>query len=278
VSEDARAAAERRLRAVAEAGDSPFDLAEAALALASLERPGVDLARYRHHLDLLAQDTGEAARGASDAAERAAAIAEAMFVRAGYSGDALTYDDLQNANLIRVIDRRKGLPVALGILVIHAGRAQGWSLAGLAFPGHFLVRLEGEGERAIIDPFHGGRICRAAELRKLLKATGGGNAELSAEYYATVSDREILVRLQNNSKLRLMKAQRAREALDTIERMLLFAPEQAALWHEKGLLDRHLGNMKAAIAAFETCLVRSDDVALRHRTAALLQQLRSTLN
>ncbi len=32
-----------------------------------------------------------------------------------YQGDRQTYDDLQNANLMRVIDRRKGLPVALAI-------------------------------------------------------------------------------------------------------------------------------------------------------------------
>ena len=42
-----------------------------------------------------------------------------------YRGDEETYDDLDNANLMRVIERRKGLPVALGILYLYAARSQG---------------------------------------------------------------------------------------------------------------------------------------------------------
>ncbi len=38
------------------------------------------------------------------------------FAEHRYHGDTLTCHDLQNANPMRVIDRRKGLPVALGIL------------------------------------------------------------------------------------------------------------------------------------------------------------------
>src|SRR3546814_8592275 len=42
----------------------------------------------------------------------------------GYHGDTESYDDPQNADLVRVIDRRMGLPVSLGVLYIHAARAQ----------------------------------------------------------------------------------------------------------------------------------------------------------
>src|SRR5205823_4587128 len=162
---------------------------EAALALASFERPRVGPAHYREHLQLLARDVGRHPGAAGDVAERARALNEIVLLKYGYSGDALTYDDLQNANLMRVVDRRKGLPVALGILYMHAGRAQGWETVGLAFPGHFLVRLSDGPERLIIDPFHGGRICAAAELRELLKATTGIDSELQSEHYTPVSDR-----------------------------------------------------------------------------------------
>ncbi len=64
----------------------------------------------------------------------------------GYRGDAETYDDLANANLIRVIERRKGLPVALGVMWLHAARAAGWAAHGVDFPAHFLVALEGSGQ------------------------------------------------------------------------------------------------------------------------------------
>ena len=165
-----RGAAQAFLRDVGGMGDGPLPLAPAALALAALERPSVDLARYHHHLASLAHEVGAVAGGSAEIERRVAALNTVILERYGYQGDTLTYEDLQNANLMRVIDRRKGLPVALGILYIHAARAQGWDMAGLAFPGHFLVRLQDAGARLILDPFHGGKPREAAELRDLLKA------------------------------------------------------------------------------------------------------------
>jgi regulator of sirC expression with transglutaminase-like and TPR domain len=260
-----RAAHEAWLRGIAGAGEAPVDIAEAALRLASFDRPRVDLARYRDHLAELA--AGVAASGA----DAATALAETMR-RHGYEGDSLTYDDLQNANLIRVIDRKKGIPVALGILYLHAARAQGWQMEGLAFPGHFLVRLE---HRFILDPFNGGRLCDAASLRKLLRATAG-RAELAPEDYAAASDRAILLRLQNNIKLRLLKDD-PEKALEVVDRMLLFMPDEASLRVEAGYLSIHAGKLRAASAHLERALADGDDF-LRHRAAALLQQLRGRLN
>jgi regulator of sirC expression with transglutaminase-like and TPR domain len=129
------------LREIGASGEHILPIAEAALVLASFERPRVGPTRYREHLQLLARDVGRHPGAAGDGAARVRALNEIILLKYGYSGDALTYDDLQNANLMRVVDRRKGLPVALGILYMHAGRAQGWETVGLAFPGHFLVRL-----------------------------------------------------------------------------------------------------------------------------------------
>src|SRR5215510_9236855 len=173
----------RFLRDLSASGDPILPIAEAALVLAAFERPRVGPARYREHLRLLVRDVGRHPGTAGDLAARARALNETILLKHGYSGDELTYDDLQNANMMRVIDRRKGLPVALGILYMHAARAQGWQTAGLSFPGHFLIRLSEGPERLILDPFHGGRICGAAELRELLKATVGRDSELLPEHH-----------------------------------------------------------------------------------------------
>lgn len=270
-------AEERFLRSLAGA-DETLALAEAALALAARRGDAGDPAVYAEHLALLSADVRLAAGAASDVAGRAQVLASVIAGRHGYRGDAETYDDLQNADLRRVIDRRRGLPVALGILYIHCGRAQGWTMRGLAFPGHFLVRLDDDDERAIIDPFNGGAICGAAELRALLKATAGNAAELERAHYASVTDRQILLRLQNNIKQRLIRTERYAEALATVDDMLLFAPAEAALWRESGLLNAHLDNVRAAIAAFEEYLRRDSSDAARRHTAVLLQQLKKRLN
>jgi regulator of sirC expression with transglutaminase-like and TPR domain len=266
------------LRELGTSGERILPIAEAALALASFERPRVGPTRYREHLRLLAGDVGSHPGAAGDVAERARALNEIILLKYGYSGDELTYDDLQNANLMRVVDRRKGLPVALGIIYMHAGRAQGWETVGLAFPGHFLVRLSAGPERLILDPFHGGRVCTAVELRELLKATAGSDSELQSEHYTPVSDRDVLLRLQNNLKARLIQAERYDRAVTIAETMLMLAPDLAELWRETGLLHTRLGNLRAAAAALEQFVLRARDGMARHQAAALLQQVRSKLN
>jgi regulator of sirC expression with transglutaminase-like and TPR domain len=268
----------RYLRDLAGMASPVLPIGEAALALASFDRPRVGLARYRQHLAALARDVGRHDGSGGGLVARARALNEIILLKHGYAGDELTYDDLQNANLMRVVDRRRGLPVALGILYLHASRAQGWDSVGLAFPGHFLIRLGDGAERLILDPFHGGKVCDAASLRELLKAMAGQEVELSPEHYAPVADRDVLLRLQNNLKSRLLQAGHAERAVAVVETMLLLAPDLSELWHEAGLLHARLGNMRAAMRAIEEFIVRAPDGMARHQAASLLQQLKSKLN
>jgi regulator of sirC expression with transglutaminase-like and TPR domain len=275
-----REASEAALARIAALPDGEIDLAEAALALAALDRPQVPLDRYRDHLAELAADVAEevSAARAERGVERAAALARVLFERHGYAGDRLTYDDIQNANLMRVIDRRKGLPVALGILMIHAARGQGWDMVGLSFPAHFLVRLESGGDRLILDPFGRGRILDSADLRELLKEVAGEGAELKPGHYEPAANRAVLLRLQNNIKTRLIKEQKLEAAGRVVMRMLLFAPEEAQLWREAGMIEAHLGNLKRAIGLIETYRDKSPGEAQRRHAAVLLQELAQRLH
>lgn len=271
------------LRRFAGCADSEIDLTEAALVLASRARPGVSLDRYRDHLAELVQSVTATYDALPESASRPQdALASVIHDSFGYAGDRQTYDDLQNANLMRVIDRRKGLPIALGILYLHCGRAMGWDISGLNFPGHFLIRLdtrfENETRRALIDPFNGGSEVTVAELRELLKATHGADAELAPGHYADAGNRDILIRLQNNRKIRLLKADRIAEGLAAVEDMLLFAPGEAALWHEAGVLNAHLGNLRAALVAFDHCQDLTDNPAERAQIAGLISDIRARLN
>src|SRR5262249_29375802 len=146
---------ERFLRELGADPSPVLPIAEAALALAAFERPRVALGRYREHLEALGRDIGRHPGAAGPIEARVRALNEIILLKHGYGGDELTYDDIQNANLMRVVDRRKGLPVALGILYLHGARAQGWDAVGLGFPGHFLIRLSDGADRLTLNPFHG---------------------------------------------------------------------------------------------------------------------------
>jgi len=262
------------LRQVGETPDEGVKIAETALLLGSLERPGVALGRYRDHLRLVADDLARAAMGAGSLGERVAALNSVMFLNYGYKGDRRTYDDPQNANLLRVIDRRHGLPVALGIVMIDAARAQGWDVAGLRFPGHFLLRMEYQGQRVILDPFEEGQERSAADLRSLLRAQGDDEAELLPGHYEAASDREVLVRLQNNLKLRQMQLGDNMAAIATLDTMLWIAPQDKYLWREKARLAALLGRIDGAVAALKEYIARETLDGPRHDAAMLLQKLR----
>jgi regulator of sirC expression with transglutaminase-like and TPR domain len=201
-----------------------------------------------------------------------------LFDRHGYAGDQTTYNDLQNANLMSVIDRRRDLPIALGILYIHAARAQGWSIEGINFPGHFLLRLRDGAAAAIVDPFNGGRVCAAEDLRELVKAVEGETAELRPAHFQPAGNRQMLLRLQNNIKLRLLRGERVPEAAAVVERMLLVAPDEPGLWHEAGVLQGRLGNLRAAVSALENLVALCRGSENYRAATRLLADMKARLN
>ena len=268
----ARQDAERFLRALAAKPDAAIPIGEAALALAVLDSRDADPAPHRSHLAALARESGAAAGPGSDLAARIHALNSIVAGRYGYQGDAENYNDLANANLIRVIERKRGLPVALGILYLHAAQANGWEIAGLNFPGHFVIALTLTGERAIIDPFNRGRLCDESILRGLI-----GKRPLKPEFLAPVGTRDVLIRLQNNLKSRHQQAGRHDAALAVVDSMLLFAPKHMDLWRERGLINIETGNLKAAITALETYIAAAPRGTAQTETA-LIARLRARLN
>lgn len=261
--------------------DAEIDPAEAALAFALQWHPGISLDRYRQHLvklsDAVAKAWKQALEGGAedDGATAARVMRDVMYDAFEYSGDADDFDNLDNADLMRVIDERKGLPVALGILYIAAGRAQGWDVDGLSFPGHFLIRLSRAGQRLIIDPFRDGMELGAAELRIILKSIIGEHAELSYEYYERVSPRDIVIRLENNMKTRLIEAEDYQAAAKLIDAMILFDPGETRLLFDGGVIHAKIGDRDVATDMLGRFIGETTDTASRQEAEILLRQLRS---
>jgi regulator of sirC expression with transglutaminase-like and TPR domain len=185
---------------------------------------------------------------------------------------------MANANLIRVLERGRGLPVALGILWLHAAEAAGWGAHGVDFPGHFLIALEGTRGQMVVDVFAGGQALEAPALRALLKRVEGDAAELRPGLLRPMARRDVLLRLQNNIKLRRLRAGAIEPALACTEDMLRLAPDMAPLWREAGLMNQRLDRIGAALACFDHFLelVPEGEAATRIRQLAV--ELRQRLN
>lgn len=270
-----------------EAGSQPDDqlrLVEVALLLAEMNHPGISVDRYRHHIQKMGEEVGwryhELVNAGADESPqtRLAALKHILADQYGYRGDEETYDNIQNADLIDVIDRRKGLPIALSILYIAVAQAQGWDVAGLNLPGHFVVRLEMDGQRLIFDPFNRCEVLNAPELRQLLKKTMGPDAELSSSYYDPVSVRQILIRLQNNVKIRLIEGEDYEGALRAVENMRALDPHEYRLLLDAGVLCARTGRAQDAMTALEEYIKLVPSDRDRYDAQMLLDHIRSTVN
>jgi regulator of sirC expression with transglutaminase-like and TPR domain len=272
------------LETVGQMPDPEIDIAPSALAMALLTHPGLSIDRYFNHLKTLVKEVKAVyaalldGGGAADAGTQLAALRQVLAEAHGYRGDHERYDDLQNADLIRVIDRGRGLPISLAILYIHAGKAQGWDVSGLNMPGHFICRIETNGQRLIFDPFYEGKLLGAADLRFLIKKNLGPQAELSASYYQPCTNREILLRLQNNIKFRLIEDEDYQGALDIVNIMKLVSPSDYRLFLDEGVLYAKLEQPKASIAALELYIERVPSPADRYDAELLLRQMRESLH
>jgi len=267
-------AEEEALRGALKAG-AP-GIAETALLLAAIDRPGGEPAPYRVHLaELASAARATAAEGVEGSAR---ALGACLFEECGYDGDRDDYEHPDNANLMRVIERRRGIPVSLGILCLHWLRAGGRAAEGLGFPGHFLIRVEAGDGRAILDPFHRCQVVGVGDLRDLLKATAGPDAELSPAHYAGVSDAEVLMRLVNNIKLRSFQRGDVQRAIRAVRAMLILAPDKGGLLRELGLLSAKRGSLRDAAWALARFLERCPPGAEREEASALLASLRGRLN
>lgn len=260
--------------------DADIDLAETALAQALLFLPGVKPDRFRQHLRKMAEQVIEEyqqqlrQQRPDRLATRIEVLKKIIHAVNDYHGDREQYDDIQNANLIRVIDRRRGLPVALGLLYIILARRAGWQAEGLNFPGHFLVRVEDEGERVILDPFQDGAEMDAAGLRQLLKSIVGEKAELSHQFYVPVGNRDMLIRLQNNLKKRLIDQEEYAQAVIVVEAMEALAPDEYRTLFDKAMLYAKLGQRQQAIRAFEDYIEKTPDAREKQQARGLLEQIK----
>ena len=267
-----------RLEAIGEQDGKRLEIGEAALLLAKLDLPKKNLAGYLGELKLIASDLGEVSRGANNLPDQIAALSEAIFKRHGYRGDVEAYDDPQNANLIHVIDRRKGLPVALGILLIHAGRSQGWDISGLNFPGHFLLRLSKSGEHALVDPFDDARPLIDEDLQQLFERIHGRQMGRQPEFMQSVSDRDILVRLQNNIKIRALGDGDRKRAIEVLASIILIAPTRVDILTELALLEASEGNYRSALGQLDRFIERNPESENAPDVLSLKETLKRRLN
>lgn len=250
--------------------DADIRLDLAALELAAADRARADTAAPAAWLDGLAL---RLTPGTPGTAARADALAALLAGQEGFTGDSLDYDSPRNADFLDVLDRRRGLPIALAILYVAIARRAGWTAQVLALPGHVLVALGGEADRVLIDPFHAGHLVSPDAFADLVANALGRGQALRPEQAQLLDNRATLVRLVMNQASRARQAGDHPRALTLYRRLTLVAPSFPALWWERARLEQISGDIEAARRSLAAMRETTRDPALHDRIRAAFAAL-----
>lgn len=256
------------LNAIGLLDDADIDLVEAAIALATADRPQADAARLRRLITgwAIALQRDAAPTSAQGRARRLSAL---IAGEAGLTGATEDYDNPLNCDLVAVIERQRGLPVAVTLLYVALARRVGWRADALGLPGHVIVEVKCGVDSALIDAFDHGSLITQARALEIARNAGG---EPGSPFDA-MSNRGILIRLVTNQASRARASGNIRRALSLYERMTMVAPRMASLWWERARLEQLLGLNTAARGSLTAMLETTHDAGLTRRIKAALAAL-----
>lgn len=233
------------------------DLAPAAFAVARVEYPALDTARYLERLDEMGvRASRRLGESIGTSSESITAFNEYLYDEEGFAGNREQYDDPRNSFLNEVLDRRTGIPISLAVLYMELARRTGLGITGVNFPGHFLLRATGAaaGDDLIIDPFHGGALLSEYDCRQLLHHHVGDEAAFDRSLLAPATRHEIIVRMLVNLK-RLYVRMRSFPQARFVSTLLLTAdPSAVHELRDRGLLAYHLEDFASALRDLEEYL------------------------
>ncbi len=230
--------------------DEAIDLGQASLLIAREEYPDLRVGEYLARLDQLAMTIGGRLRGGEIFTSRIAHLNRVLFEEMGFRGNREDYFDPRNSFLNDVLDRRVGIPISLSTLYIEVGRRLGLPLAGVSFPGHFLVRYAGRDttEDVLIDPFNRGRLLSGDECRRWLKEMYGDRLQFRPEFLRRARNREIIERMLTNLKQVYQSEPDFHRALRIQQLMLCLRPGDPEHLRDRGMLYYRLACLSQAAA------------------------------
>jgi regulator of sirC expression with transglutaminase-like and TPR domain len=190
------------------------DLGPAALAIAKVEYPSLEAAPYLDLLDRMGEEASAriGGSGQSPFEDAVRAFNEYFYDEQGFSGNRERYDDPRNSFLNEVLNRRTGIPISLAVVYLEVARRAGLRVAGVNFPGHFLLRAPLTPARAtlgtagthdevlIVDPFHKGAFLSEIDCRELLRQHVGDAAAFDRTLLEPATRHQIVVRMLVNLK------------------------------------------------------------------------------
>lgn len=263
------------------AEDAGLNLLEAAASLAQDEHPDLDVQSVLSEVDELGLRLRQRLPADASAQSKLRSLCRYFYEELGFAGNVNNYYERDNSFIHQVLATRRGIPISLAVIFLELATQLGLRAQGLAFPGHFLVRISmGNGE-LILDPFTGQSLSRS-RLDEMLQAFRGstglhGEVDLPVDLFLQPTPpRDILARMLRNLKEIHRAAQDWTRLLAVQQRLVVLLPHSALERRDRGLVLESLGHWPAAAEDLEAYLAQEpkalDGPMLQERVARLRER------
>jgi regulator of sirC expression with transglutaminase-like and TPR domain len=179
--------------------DREIDLSKAALYIAQIHYPDLDVDRYLNILETMGTEVAQRMPETQAPLRIIQTINQYLYVELEFHGNEKDYYNPSNSLLNDVIDRRTGIPITLALVYLHIAKSIGFPMVGIGMPGHFIIRPNFEDAGIFVDAFDRGEILFVEDCRqKLMEIYQQDIPFLSPEILQPISNRQFLLRMLNN--------------------------------------------------------------------------------
>ena len=262
--------------------DDQFPLLEAAACLAQDEYPDLDVQRVLGDVDqLLARLKRRLAADASGL-QRLRALNHFFFQELSFGGNVNDYYDPDNSYLNAVLRTRRGIPISLAVIWLELALGLGLQARGVAFPGHFMVKVTLSSGQVVIDPFTGQSLSREELSERLepYRQRSGLVDDFEVPmglYLQSASPREIIARMLRNLKEIYISQEDHARLIAVLDRLLVLQPDSWSDRRDRGLAWAEQGDAQRALPDLQAYLDHAEDAIDLDLVSQRVAQLRRAL-
>jgi regulator of sirC expression with transglutaminase-like and TPR domain len=262
------------------ADDASLALTEAALSLALDEHPRLDTESVLAEIDALARTLERRIPRDAVPVQQLRLLNRYFFQDLGFAGNVNDYYASDNSYLHEVLRTRRGIPISLAVIYIELASQIGLKARGVAFPGHFLVKVKMPQGEVVIDPFTGQSLSRDELDERLApyKRRQGLQGEFDMPlglFLQSATPREVLARMLRNLKEIHRSAEDWPRLLAVQQRLVILLPREWEERRDRGLTHAELGGYDAAADDLDVYLRHSPQAQDRRAIAERAAQLRA---
>lgn len=259
--------------------DEHFPLLEAAISLAQDEYPDLDVQQVLGDVDQLLARLKRRLPADASSLQKLRLLNQFFFHDLNFGGNVNDYYDPDNSYLNAVLKNRRGIPITLAVLWLELADGLGLNARGVAFPGHFMVKINLPKGQVVIDPFTGQSLSREELSERLepFKQKSSLDDEFEMPiglYLQSAPPREIISRMLRNLK-EIHKTQEDWQRLIAVEdRLIVLQPDAWPEYRDRGLAWAVQGQPARAVPDLEKYLAQAEDAQDLDAVALRLAQLR----